>query len=214
MCRLLLVQSRIPFEMRRYLEAFSSNCQSSREYQGDGWGVYHRLADRGALDRDTTPIWSADFSSYDRAHLMLVHARSAFRDAPPTLAHTMPFTSGSLAFAFNGELHRVRLRTPGDNGAQKIFGLSARLMRRDPDRGFHRAVDAITARSSHVRAMNIVMTDSDRVYCCTTYSQESDYFSLHLKRTDGFIAICSKPLFEEPGWETIPNNTVEAWPCY
>ncbi|MCP4896515.1 MAG: hypothetical protein GY906_06020 [bacterium] len=213
MCRLLLVSSRNGFALRPVLESFSEMCRNSREYQGDGWGVLHRSGLSSSVHRSVEPIWTSNFAEFRTANLVLAHARSAFRNDPPSLAHTMPFISGDIGFAFNGELHGVRLRSQGSNGAQKIFSLADRLIRSDPERGFQRAITAIRNHTDHIRALNIVMTDVKRIYFSTTFSQEPDYFSLHIKRSSDMIAICSEPLPDDQEWTPVPNNTMEVLQC-
>jgi len=210
MCRLLLIKSRHPVSITPLLTAFARACHASVEYQGDGWGIHWRLGTARHLHRSLAPIWEDELGGFGEANLVLAHARSAFRDASPTLEHTMPFTDGDTCFAFNGELHGVRVRAEGSNGAHKIFTLTRRLLRSDPEQGFQRAVRAIRERTERLRALNILMTDGDRVMCSSVFSQEEqEYFTLHTLQSDGFLAVCSEPLPEISGWRPMANNTVE-----
>ncbi len=209
MCRLMLVRADSEIPMFPFLEGFAELCRSSSEFQGDGWGIHHRSGDCHEKYKSIEAIWKNDMRSFGRANLMLVHARSAFRDSPITIDQTMPFGDGQTGFAFNGELHGVQLQTPGENGAQKIFNLISRLLDRDAERGFQRAISAVQKRTSRMRAMNIIHINGQHIWYSSTFTQAPAYFTLHIRRTPGLVVLCSQPLPGLSDWRPVPNNCVE-----
>jgi predicted glutamine amidotransferase len=208
MCRFLLVKSEHEFETAPYLERFAEVCRTSSEYQGDGWGVMVGTNGSRRLVKHLEPIWSADLSGFASARFLLAHARSAFRDSAPELDANMPFQDHRWAYAFNGELHGVSVKAEGTTGAAKVFHLMQRLDRGDMWDAFRRAVEVVRSRTRHIRALNAVLTDTERVCVASIYSGDPDYFALHLRRRNGLLELCSRPLDDNAGWSRLPNNTI------
>jgi len=69
----------------------------------------------------------------------------------------------------------------------------------------------IRRRTAHVRAMNVLLSDGERIYLHSFFSEQPEYFTMHLARTNGRLAICSEPLSLETGWQPLPNDTLEAF---
>jgi glutamine amidotransferase len=208
MCRMLLISSEHEFEVTPHLEAFAEMCRSSSEYQGDGWGMLAVNGTRSTV-KHPTPIWQHDLSGFGSARLLLAHARSAFRDHPLGVEHNMPFVDDRYAFAFNGELHGVTLRSAGATGAAKIFDLLRRLDHGDPRLALERTVTLLERHSRHIRACNLILTDGARTWAYSRSTDQPDYFTLQLARRDGIVAVCSEPLADGLSWQPLPADTVE-----
>ena len=212
MCRILAVRGCEPFATAPLLERFAAMARASREYQGDGWGLawddgrgwqtYHSLA----------PVWEEDASKFGDARMLLVHARSAFRNEGICVENNMPFLAGGIAFAFNGELHGVRIRERGRIGAEKVFNTIRRATNGDLATGLARAAALIRARTRHVRAMNIVLCDNARIVAHCEFAELPDYFTLHVARDDGRVAVCSEPLAGLGPWRPLANPALEVFP--
>jgi glutamine amidotransferase len=204
---MLLIKSEDLFDPRPHLEAFAKMCRSSREYQGDGWGMVLVNGIRGTV-RHRTPVWEQDFVAFGAARLLLVHARSAFQSHPLGVDHNMPFVDERYSFAFNGELHGVALHSIGWTGAAKIFELFRRLDRGDPLAALERTLHLLEAKSRHIRACNLILTDGDRVWAFARSSDDPDYFTMHQAQCDGLAAVCSEPLADGLHWRPLPADTV------
>jgi len=212
MCRILAVKYREPFAIAPWVERFAAMARASREYQGDGWGcawddgrgwqTYHSLA----------PVWEDDASKFGDARLLLVHARSAFRNEGISVANNMPFLAGGVAFAFNGELHGVRIREQGRIGAEKVFNTIRRATNGDLAAGLAHATALIRARTRYVRAMNIVLCDGARILAHCEYAELPDYFTLHALGGDGLAVVCSEPLAGIGPWRPLANGALEVLP--
>jgi glutamine amidotransferase len=213
MCRFLLVASDKDFEIQPYMEAFAKLCRSSSEYQGHGWGMLSGSNGSRELTLRTQPIWQHDFSGAGSSRFLLAHARSAFRDGEVALRYNMPFVDGRYAFVFNGELHGVRIRADGDSGAEKIFKLVRRLDRGDPGAALRSAMSLLRRRSRHIRAVNLILTDGRRAWVSSYFSEQPEYFTLHISRRPGLVAICSEALGGDRDWSELPNGTIEELPC-
>lgn len=209
MCRLLLMRSDEPFDAAPVLERFAGVCRSSDEYQGHGWGVVWLGSGRRRRYRSLVPIWEDDLGRFGTTSFLLAHARSAFGDRDIAVENNMPFVDRRYCFAFNGELNGVRIREQGRIGAHKLFNyLRGRLRQAEVGQAFRRAVQVICRRSARVRAMNMVITDMNRVLLCSHFDERPEYFTLHMRRRPGLLAICSEPLPEEAGWQPVANHTV------
>ena len=228
MCRILGIQADEPIDAAPWIEAFGRRCQDSKEFQGHGWGMSWYLDGSWRRYRSIRPIWDEPIE-VPATRMVLVHARSAFRNEGIVVENNMPFLSedeaslpGSrkaLAFAFNGELHGVRLTSPGATGAARLFYLLKRFTTAadgDTLGALSRLDDLISSRSDYVRALNIVASDGHSLFINAHHSEDPEYFTLHtasLPAERGMRFVSSEKISLEklaPRWETIPNHTTRA----
>jgi glutamine amidotransferase len=218
MCRILALQADRPLDPQPWFAPFAERCRESKEYQGHGWGVAWRVEHGWARYRSLRPIWEDRLPDDCRSHLVLVHARSAFRDEGIEIENNMPFVSGPLAFTFNGELRGVRLSAPGATGAARLSWLLERFRASADGDGLsalRRLDGVVTARSEYVRALNVVATDGVGVWVNVRYSEDPDYFTLHradaTTPTGGIVHAVSSERFDVSGltlsWAPIANGT-------
>ncbi len=211
MCRLLAVKDRQPFAIAPLLDAFAAMAKSSPEYQGDGWGCAWRDGTGWRVYHSLAPVWDDDLRGFGETSLLVAHARSAFRNEGIVVENNMPFAADGLAFAFNGELHGVRIRETGRIGAEKVFNTIRRLTSGDLRAGVARAAAVIRARSRYVRAMNVVLCDGERIVAHSSFAERHEYFTVHVAARDGRVALCSEPLPGEDGWRPMDNGATEVF---
>lgn len=206
MCRLLFAKSDKPFSIHSLLKPFAEISRTSREYQGHGWGL--AWLDKGEWRQyhDIRPVWEDDLFQFGETSLLLVHARSAFKDEGIIVENNMPFSDGKSIFIFNGELRGVKVKSEGRIGAEKIYNYIRRFDKGDQKAALDKAVDIIKKRSSYVRAMNIIMSDGQQHNLSTSYSEDPGYFQMYEKQTDTIKLICSQPFSGESDWQPIANN--------
>ena len=211
MCRILYARSDKPFSISTLLEPFAEMARDSREFQGHGWGCAWRDADDQNSDwhqyHNIRPVWEDDLSQFGNTHLLLVHARSAFRDEGIVVENNMPFSDGKSIYIFNGELRGVRIQSEGRIGAEKIYNYIRRFDKGDLCAATTKAVAIIKKRSSYVRAMNIILADGEQACVSTSYSEDPAYFQMYRKQDNDMQLVCSRPLAGEPDWCAIENNT-------
>jgi predicted glutamine amidotransferase len=207
MCRILYAQADSPFSIPTLLAPFAEMARSSREFQGHGWGCAWREAGGWRQYHDIRPVWEDDPDQFGQTLLLLVHARSAFRDEGIVIENNMPFSDGKSIFIFNGELRGVRIRSEGRIGAEKIYNYIRRFDKGDLCAATERAVGIIHKRSSYVRAMNIILSDGEQTCLSTSYSEDPQYFQMYRKQDRDLQLVCSRPLDDAPGWQAIDNNT-------
>lgn len=194
MCRILCVRGDEPFDIAPHLTAFAQLARESREYQGDGWGCAWIDADGWRIHRDISPVWEDASGLTGRTTLLLAHARSAYRGEGIRVENNMPFFDGQRAFIFNGELHGVRIKERGRIGAEKVFNFVKRFADGDMGLALERGLDAIEKRTRYVRAMNLIVADAaGEVHFATRFSEDPDYFRMHVSRGDGVRILCSTP---------------------
>jgi len=215
MCRILAIRADDPLDAAPWLDAFRHACRASREYQGHGWGAAWWTGTAWRHYRSLRPIWEDGFVPPD-ATCILVHARSAFRDEDIVIENNMPFVDGSLAFAFNGELHGVRLNMPGATGAARLFHLLRRFRTAtdgDSAQALARLDEVVARRSERVRAMNLVVADGASLVFSSRFTQEAPYFTMHaafVPELSGMRMVASEPLEtsrHDPEWTPIPEGT-------
>jgi glutamine amidotransferase len=210
MCRILYARADTEFSIAKMLAPFAELSRDSREFQGHGWGCAWREGERWHQYHDIRPIWEDDLEQFGSSNLLLVHARSAFRDEGIVVENNMPFSDGESMFIFNGELRGVRIQSQGRIGAEKIYNYIRRFDKGDKLAATARAVDIIKKRCSYVRAMNIVLSDGRQSCLSTSYSEDPDYFQMHQKRERDLHLVCSQPFTGEQGWSRIDNHrTIE-----
>ncbi|MEM7258152.1 MAG: hypothetical protein AAF404_12285 [Pseudomonadota bacterium] len=208
MCRILVVRADEPFNIASQLTPFARLSRQSREYQGHGWGCsWLNESDDWQHYHHIQPVWEDDPSQFDQTRLLLVHARSAFRDEGIAVENNMPFTDGDTVFIFNGELRGVRIKSEGRIGAEKIYNYFRRLDNGDRLAALRKAVSIINKRTSYVRAMNMVVADKSQQLISTTYSEDPDYFQMVSHRSAGMSRVCSAPFAGESGWQPIDNHS-------
>lgn len=192
--------------MASFLTHFAEVSRTSREYQGHGWGC--AWLDKGEWRQyhNIQPVWEDELSQFSETTLLLVHARSAFRDEGIIVENNMPFSDGDSVFIFNGELRGVKIKSEGRIGAEKIYNYIRRFDKGDQKEALAKGVNIIKKRSSYVRAMNIIMSDGQQQSLSTNYSEDPDYFQMHKKQTDNIKLICSQPFIGESDWQPIENN--------
>jgi predicted glutamine amidotransferase len=215
MCRILYARSDKAFSISKLLEPFAEMARDSREFQGHGWGCAWLDANGDAENNGTgwqqyhniRPVWEDDPGQFGSTHLLLVHARSAFRDEGIVVENNMPFSDGKSVYIFNGELRGVRIQSEGRIGAEKIYNYIRRFDKGDLCAATTKAVDIIKKRSSYVRAMNIILSDGEQSCVSTSYSEDPAYFQMYRKQDNDMQLVCSRPLAGEPDWCAIENNT-------
>ena len=207
MCRILYARSEQPFDIGSLLAPFAELSQHSREFQGHGWGCAWREGGAWRQYHDIRPIWEDGLDQFGETQLLLVHARSAFRDEGIVVENNMPFSDGESIFIFNGELRGVRIRSEGRIGAEKIYNYIRRFDKGDKLEATTRAVDIINRRSAYVRAMNLILSDGDETVLSTGFGEDPDYFQMHQKRTDNLHLVCSEPFPGQTDWQSIDNHT-------
>jgi glutamine amidotransferase len=207
MCRILFARADAPFLITGLLRPFAEMSRNSREFQGHGWGCAWRDADGWRQYHDIRPVWEDDLDQFGETRLLLVHARSAFRDEGIVVENNMPFSDGHSVFIFNGELRGVRIQSAGRIGAEKIYNYIRRFDKGDLCAATRRAVDIINKRSAYVRAMNLVLSDGEQSCLSTGYGEDPEYFQMYRKQGNGIDLVCSRPLDDDAGWKAIENHT-------
>ncbi len=214
MCRLLCVRSAEGFEIKEHLAALARISRDSREYQGHGWGCAWLEGGEQygwRFHHDISPIWKDNTRPTGRATLLLAHARSAFRDEGIRVENNMPFFDGERVFAFNGELHGVRIKERGRIGAEKVFNFVKRFDRGDFADALKRGLEAIERRTRYMRAMNLIVADTaHRVHFASRFRENPGYFQMHAAHFDGARILCSKPYPDTMGhidWTPVENGS-------
>ena len=209
MCRLLLVRSDQPFPAAAELERFAAIAKNSREFQGHGWGCAWLEDGRWHHYKNIKPIWQDDLAPFNSTKLLVAHARSAFKDEGIVVENNMPFYDNRHVFIFNGELRGVRIAEEGRIGAEKIFNFIKRFDRGNMLAALTKGVKVIGSRTKYIRAMNIIMTDTEHVYVASLFNEAPDYFTLHHTYDGGKLIVASDPLAGTEQWQPLASGTVK-----
>jgi glutamine amidotransferase len=211
MCRLLLVKSDRDFAIPEQLERLAFIAKHSKEFQGHGWGCAWLENGFWKHYKNIQPIWLDSFERFGKSTLLLAHARSAYKDEGIAIENNMPFYDDRRVFIFNGELRGVRISEEGRIGAEKIFNFIKRFDRGEMLDALKRGVDVIEKRTRYIRAMNIIMADSDRVCVASIFNEDPDYFSMSYSTDGGKLVIASDVLPGNEHWEKVENRTVRSF---
>ena len=211
MCRMLYIKSSKSIDIKNKLENFARICRDSPEYQGHGWGIVYLEKGQRKLYKSLKPIWEDNFDQFPHSNFLLVHARSAFRDKDIVIENNMPFVDGKYCFAFNGELHGVKMNIPGRTGAEKIFNCIKRFNSGDMDSAFKKAMTIIIKRTTYIKALNIMLTDDKTLYLASFFNEREEYFTMYKKSESGMLQVCSQPLPNEINWTKIKNTSIEVY---
>jgi glutamine amidotransferase len=208
MCRLLLVRSDREFAITDELAGLASIAKHSKEFQGHGWGC--AWLENGAWKhyRNIRPIWEDNLEQFGESRLLLAHARSAYKDEGIVVENNMPFYDDRYVFIFNGELRGVRIAEQGRIGAEKIFNFIKRFDRGDMLEALSRSIGVIEKRTRYIRAMNIMIADSENAYVASLFNEDPDYFTLRVSTENGKLIIASETLPGNRRWEKVANRSV------
>jgi predicted glutamine amidotransferase len=214
MCRLLAIASRNPIDVMHHLDAFAQVCAASSEYQGHGWGCAVWRGDAWDRYRTVEPIWEDGYRPAGNVHLLLAHARSAFRDEDIVVENNMPFISSDQVFIFNGELHGVRLSVEGRTGAHRIFRFIRNLQRNGTSAAITHAVTVLQRRSAYIRACNFILADARAIHVHSLFNSAPEYFTLYRHQTADQLVVCSSPYAAGDGsWLPLANGSIEEFAC-
>lgn len=211
MCRILMARCATAFPISDHLKPFAAIAKNSREYQGHGWGCSW-LNDENVWQHyhNIKPVWDDDIDQFGQTTLVLVHARSAFKDEGIVVENNMPFTDGESVFIFNGELRGVKIKSEGRIGAEKIYNYVRRMQQglgdKDLHQGLEKACGIINKRTTYVRAMNIILSDGQHTVVSSTYGEDPDYFQMHRVQRDGLTLVCSEPYPGQADWSPMGNH--------
>ena len=211
MCRILMARRAAPFPISEHLVPFATLAKGSREYQGHGWGCSWLTANKTWQHyHNIKPIWDDDIEQFESTTLLLVHARSAFRDEGIAVENNMPFTDGDSVFIFNGELRGVKIKSEGRIGAEKIYNYVRRMQQSLDEKNLLQALEKacgiINKRTSYVRAMNIILSNGDDTVVSSTYGEDPDYFQMHRVQRGDLTLVCSEPYPGQTDWSPMGNH--------
>ena len=207
MCRLLFVKSENEFIIEEHLNKFSLIAKTSKEFQGHGWGCSYLVNSNWIHYKNIKPIWEDEINQFGKTNRLIVHARSAFEDKDIIVENNMPFFDDKYVFIFNGELRGVKIKADGRIGAEKIFNFIKRFDSIGMKAALPKAIEIINKKSSYIRAMNIIITDKEKVYYSSLFNEDEDYFQMHYKQNGTELVICSQVYPNETGWNKIDNNS-------
>lgn len=214
MCRLLYINSVDEFNAADYLKKFAEVSKRSKEYQGHGWGCAYLQNGIWNYYKNIKPIWEDDLSQIGLTKRLIAHARSAFRDEGIAIENNMPFYDDKYIFIFNGELRGVKIKEEGRIGAEKIFNYIKRFDKGNIKDAIQKGIEIITKKSSYIRAMNIIIADSNAAYVYSQFNEDKEYFTMHKKILNDIILVCSDKFINENDWQPIPNYSLMEFKCF
>jgi glutamine amidotransferase len=211
MCRLLYVRSKNPFSITDHLQKFANIARNSKEFQGHGWGCAYLVDNEWKFYKNIKPVWEDDLQPFGSTTVLIAHARSAFRDQDIDIQNNMPFFNGKYVYIFNGELHGVKIKESGNIGAEKIFNFIQRFDTNDVRDALQKGVSIIKKRSHYVKAMNIIIADKEKAYVTSDFNEDSDYFTIHYKKTLDELIISSEKYPGESKWHKLETNKIKVF---
>lgn len=208
MCRLLYIKSTDLFDPIDHLKQFAQMAKNSLEYQGHGWGCAFLVKNEWKYYKNINPIWEDNFENIPKTSLLLVHARSAYKDEGIVIENNMPFYDDKQVFIFNGELQGVKIKSEGRIGAEKIFNY---LKRFENDNltleSFKKGLEIIEKRSDYIKAMNIIVATKEKAFVSSLFNERDDYFTLRYFEDETKKIVCSEPYPLIKGCSSIENKS-------
>lgn len=211
MCRLLCVRSAEDFSIPAHLEKFALIAKNSKEYQGHGWGCAFKENGEWRIYKTVAPIWEDDFSRFGSTKLLIAHARSAYMDRDIIVENNMPFIDEQTVFIFNGELQGVRISEKGRIGAEKIFNFILRFDKGDLKRAMEKALPIIEKKTRYIKAMNMIIANTDGIFVSSQFNEDADYFTMYFKQEDNRLIICSEYYPNQNNWQKIETKKVKVF---
>ena len=106
------------------------------------------------------------------------------------------------------EKNKVKINEKGRIGAEKIFNFIKRFDKGNLFEAIKKAVEIIKKRTKYIRAINIIISNSENDYVVSIFNEDPEYFTMHCKKNK-YVIVCSEPFPNEDGWEKIGNNTIK-----
>ncbi len=208
MCRLLYIRSTETFDPVPHLKDFAIMAKNSREFQGHGWGCAYLVGGEWHYYKKINPIWEHNFENIPDTKMLIVHARSAYKDEGIVIENNMPFYDDKYIFIFNGELQGVKIKSEGRIGAEKIFN----YLKRFEDNGnmlesFKKGLQIIEKRTDYIKAMNIIIATKSDAFVSSLFNERNDYFTLRLYEDDQMKVVCSEPYPLIKDWRKLENKS-------
>ena len=104
----------------------------------------------------------------------------------------------------------MQIKAEGRIGAGKIFRVIKRFYRGDMGEALRRGTALIRQRARAIRAMNIIMADTQRYLVSSFYTGDPDYFQMAVERADVMV-VCSEPFPGDSGWQRLPNDSLHVF---
>jgi predicted glutamine amidotransferase len=61
--------------------------------------------------------------------------------------------------------------------------------------------------------MNVILSDNGSSFVYSLFNEDEAYFTMHIKKENDLIVVCSEPFSGETGWEEIQNNSLTELKC-
>lgn len=220
MCRFLIVKSKNKINPAELLKSFALACQKSvapdGELQKDGYGIAYHDGQTWQLKKSLAPIWEEQdsFEQIPETNLFVAHARSSgFAKDKDNLNYNQPFTDGSFCFVFNGMIRKIKLNLPleGMIGSQKLFSLiKLQLKKHQLENVLKNTNKIILENSEKIEGMNIGLINDSKIYILCQYSNNKEYFTLHVYQDKNLTIVSSIP-FGSYKWKPISKGEVKVF---
>jgi predicted glutamine amidotransferase len=203
MCRFLLVKSTKPIRPKELLSKFSLMAEISKapdgDWQGDGWGIAWKQENVWQRKAFLSPIWESKdkFCNLPLTNCFSVHARSAsFKKDKGLVDYNQPYINDHYSFTFNGLLEGIAFPRPlaGSIGAQKIWSLFQQNCLINQKQALNLTIKELNQYSKKVKALNLGLSDGERLFAYCQFSDFSDYYTLKIHQTQAQSIVCSEAL--------------------
>ncbi len=182
------------------------------DWQGDGWGFsWLDKKNKWQLYRSLKPIWK-NVQSFNRlstkTKMFAIHARSAtFPHHKGDIEFNQPYINGQYAFVFNGYLKDVSLSIPGRIGAEKIWNLLQKILKKkQPVEALETVKNILKKNTKQIQALNIGFSNGKKIYALSYYTKHPEYYRLRYLKTRELSLISSEPIAKYDFQETASGS--------
>lgn len=220
MCRMLAVASKDPFPIRRWLVEASPgllglSLQGKNAPHRDGLGFAFRdLLGQWKLFRfgpKALSLGGIPGPLDAQARLLLAHARKASPDfqhfSGGLYAH--PFFYDGIFLCHNGtvcDVHKLGFSW-GTDSQQLTFWFARNWHPRCPERFEELATELLQLLQDY-SALNLLLSDGERIYVLCAYTRDPDYFTLWFHAGEDFLAVASEPADLTRSWVPLENHEI------
>ncbi len=204
MCRFLLLKSNNLIDSSIVINKFADLAEKSRspdgDRQADGWGVaWIGENNKWNVIKSLSPIWKDRkmFEKVPKCKLLVAHARSAsFAKHKNNIEFNQPYVDGKYAFVFNGLLRGVSVpKVEGGIGSEKIWNLLKQELKNNPPvKALANLKKILTNNSKEIVALNIGISDAEKIYSLCEFSAFADYYQLYYHSYLDIELVCSEKI--------------------
>jgi predicted glutamine amidotransferase len=185
----------------------------------DGWGIAAWSIEgkpfyigRQPSDASSDPLYESACESLEKLGVrspLIAHFRKR-SVAAKSLENTHPFLYERWAFAHNGTIRNLKLKSSTDS-LWFFQGLMCEVESNNSDEGDESILEAFRKHISKVRdsypysSITFLLSNGKKIYAYRDFRKEGQYYTMFFTRLSNALVVCQEKIFES-NWQELQNG--------